>query len=423
MRRALILTTTLMALFLWFQSGVNAQEKSVIRQHYVKPGDTWLALSMRYEIPLEKLQANYGHINQQMQPPIGAIITLPDDPVKKNRGQLVRPFAGGLLSTSAIHNLSPWQLALSQKLDHPYRPLLYDPLWLPGRSELLSEFPIEVAWLEVSAVPARPGETLAVRGASTAGNEIQIQLNQLDWFAAVQQNRFAALGGTGAFFDDSLAELLIQPAGAPAWSQPWLFVPGEWTYEQFTYSGAAASITNEDILAERARLKEVWTHSAPQPLWETPFQLPIDNFVEITSLYGARRSVDDGPYDRYHEGVDFSAFGGTPVFAPASGQVALAENLAVRGGAVIIDHGLGIHTGFYHLSKILVEPGQMVLAGEQVGAVGTTGLSTGNHLHWDFLAGATWVNGRAWLDANLACWLLKGLGQTCSTPERPNILS
>jgi murein DD-endopeptidase MepM/ murein hydrolase activator NlpD len=70
----------------------------------------------------------------------------------------------------------------------------------------------------------------------------------------------------------------------------------------------------------------------------------------------------------------------------------LAEALAVRGNAVIIDHGAGLHTGYWHLSKIDVKPGQAVQAGDKLGEVGTTGLSTGWHLHWEARIGATPVD-------------------------------
>ena len=101
------------------------------------------------------------------------------------------------------------------------------------------------------------------------------------------------------------------------------------------------------------------------------------------------------------------------MFAPAGGTVVLAENLYVRGGAVIIDHGLGIYSGYYHLSKVISTPGQMVGAGTILGEVGTTGLSSGNHLHWDLLVAGNWVDAAAWREQNLACWILEGWGSTC----------
>ena len=71
------------------------------------------------------------------------------------------------------------------------------------------------------------------------------------------------------------------------------------------------------------------------------------------------------------------------VLAPITGTVVLAEPLQVRGQVVILDHGLGVFTGFWHLSRIDVAEGQLVGRGEVIGLVGNTGLSTGPHLHWE----------------------------------------
>ncbi len=176
----------------------------------------------------------------------------------------------------------------------------------------------------------------------------------------------------------------------------------------------AAEIDQAAIDEERARLREIWSQVSPEPLWQDSFREPIADYLEISSTFGARRSTNGGPYNRYHEGVDFSAYGGTPVLAPAGGVVVVAEPLYVRGGAVIIDHGLGVYSGYYHLSEIFVEAGTAVSPGDPLGAVGTTGLSTGNHLHWDLLIGTTWVDAAAWLEQDMACWILDGWGKPCS---------
>jgi len=193
-----------------------------------------------------------------------------------------------------------------------------------------------------------------------------------------------------------------------------MLVPGEWTFEEITYTGAAAAIDSDSIRQERERLEIVWNQYGQKPLWSGSFGKPLENFLAISSQYGARRSYAGGPFDHYHEGLDFSAYGGTAVLAPASGSVVLAEPLVARGGAVIIDHGLGVFSGYYHLSEVLVEPGQNVNAGDEIGQVGSTGLSTGNHLHWDFLVGGTWVDPAAWLAQDVACWILEGWGTPCS---------
>lgn len=137
------------------------------------------------------------------------------------------------------------------------------------------------------------------------------------------------------------------------------------------------------IQEEREKLNAVWTIFNPVRRWNGPFALPVENFVKISSPFGTRRSYDGGPYSSYHEGTDFSALRGTAVYAPANGVIALAEPLTVRGNAIVIDHGWGIFTGLYHLSSIDVSVGQLVSEGDFIGRVGSTGLSTGPHLHWD----------------------------------------
>ena len=137
------------------------------------------------------------------------------------------------------------------------------------------------------------------------------------------------------------------------------------------------------IAAEREKLNAVWTIFNPTRYWTGPFSLPIEKYTKISSPFGTRRSYNGGPFSSYHEGTDFSATSGTPVYAPANGVIVLAEPLTVRGNAIVIDHGWGLFTGLYHLSSIDAVVGQEVKQGDFIGRVGGTGLSTGPHLHWD----------------------------------------
>ena len=136
---------------------------------------------------------------------------------------------------------------------------------------------------------------------------------------------------------------------------------------------------------ERAKITELRTVRSPDRLWEFPFRLPVE--ASVTSYYGSRRSYGYG-FGSYHGGTDFQAERGMPFYAPASGVVVLAEQLVVRGNAVVVDHGWGVVTGYWHLSRIDVDVGQQIRQGERIGLIGNTGLSTGPHLHWEM-----WVNG------------------------------
>jgi murein DD-endopeptidase MepM/ murein hydrolase activator NlpD len=83
-----------------------------------------------------------------------------------------------------------------------------------------------------------------------------------------------------------------------------------------------------------------------------------------------------------HTGVDVAAEEGDPVRAPNNGVAALVDDLYYSGNSVVLDHGQGIYTMFFHLSKVLVKPGQQVKKGDVIALVGSTGRSTGAHLHW-----------------------------------------
>jgi hypothetical protein len=402
---------TLFFLLAGITGAVSGQETAV-SSHLILPGDTWPALAYRYQSDLQTLNP---HMNRQRQPAIGAAITIPQDAVEQ-MGTLVRTNDGGLLATAARHNLSPWTIALQNELPHPYRPLFNQPLFLPGDAPP-RDLPAGFQTLELSQTVAHPGQAVGWRAELSKPVSVTAVLDDSP-FVVVGDGRYrVGLIGTGAFYGSGEPELGIQPAGQPFWTQPWRFAdPNTWDYQELTYTGTAAEIDQAAIDAERARLRQIWNVVTPQPLFDAPFTRPITGYLGVSSSYGARRSINGGPYNRYHEGVDFSAYGGTPVTAPAGGTVVLAEPLYVRGGAVIIDHGLGVYTGYYHMSEVLAEAGTAVAPGDILGKVGTTGLSTGNHLHWDLLIGNTWVDAAAWVEQEMACWVLAGLGRDCAPP-------
>ena len=85
------------------------------------------------------------------------------------------------------------------------------------------------------------------------------------------------------------------------------------------------------------------------------------------------------------------------MLAAAAGRVVFAGEMKVRGNSVIIDHGMGVFTAYHHFSRIDVQQGAMVTPGQQIGAVGETGLVTGPHLHWEVIVRGVEVDGLLWL--------------------------
>lgn len=137
----------------------------------------------------------------------------------------------------------------------------------------------------------------------------------------------------------------------------------------------------------------------PEKLWQGALLRP--NQGEVTAGYGIRRYYN-GVFakDYYHRGIDYGGATGSPVVAPAAGRVALvgreAKGFKIHGNTVGIDHGQGVETIFLHLSRIDVKEGDMVRAGQVVGAVGATGAVTGPHLHWGFYVHGVSVDPQPW---------------------------
>jgi len=133
------------------------------------------------------------------------------------------------------------------------------------------------------------------------------------------------------------------------------------------------------IREEASRLDERLSAAAGAPSWELPLVPPVEEFRP--SGFGARRIINGEPRSP-HAGVDISLPEGTPVRSIADGAVAFAGEQFLGGNSVVIDHGGGLLSIYYHLKEFSVAAGQRVSRGERIGAVGATGRAAGPHLHF-----------------------------------------
>jgi len=129
--------------------------------------------------------------------------------------------------------------------------------------------------------------------------------------------------------------------------------------------------------------------------WEDRFIEPVPGCM--VSPFGVRRYRNHKPTGDYHGGVDLRAAAGTPVRAAADGRVKFAQLITVLGNTVGLDHGQGVETIYMHMSKLAVESGTMVKQGDVVGYAGTTGRSSGPHLHWTLYVNSVQVNPAQWV--------------------------
>ena len=124
---------------------------------------------------------------------------------------------------------------------------------------------------------------------------------------------------------------------------------------------------------------------SPERHWNGPLLRPSQG--RVSSAYGVRRYYN-GVFaeNYYHRGVDYAAGTGSPVIAPAAGYIRLvgrvADGFELHGNTIGIDHGQGLLSIMIHLSRIDVQEGDFVRAGQTIGGIGSTGASTGPHLHW-----------------------------------------
>jgi murein DD-endopeptidase MepM/ murein hydrolase activator NlpD len=133
------------------------------------------------------------------------------------------------------------------------------------------------------------------------------------------------------------------------------------------------------------QIKQQFSATAP----DTTFTRPADG--RLSSRFGLRRIFNGQPRNP-HSGLDFAAPAGAPVRAPAAGRVIDTGDYFFNGNTVFIDHGQGLISAYMHLSQIGVRAGQQVSKGERIGAVGSTGRSTGAHLHWTVILNGTPVD-------------------------------
>lgn len=160
--------------------------------------------------------------------------------------------------------------------------------------------------------------------------------------------------------------------------------------------GSAGVRATEHELQRVAAFKALQT---PQKHWNGPMLKP--NQGRITTVYGVRRYYNGVFAPNYfHRGVDYASPAGSPIIAPAAGTVALvgrvSEGFRVHGNTIGIDHGQGVSSILLHLRDINVKEGDFVKAGQVVGTVGSTGASTGPHLHWGLYVNGECVDPVPW---------------------------
>ncbi len=377
----------------------------------VQPGDTISAIAARYGVSIDSLLAANQLVNPDLLQ-VGQLLLIPGVTIQPDLSAvatsavMARP--GDTLGVvAARYGQDPLLVSTLNTLTDTARLFPGQPVLLPAAAvppEPLRFGAITAVALPQSIPQGRTG-TLIVDSSrplqlTATWNGLQLPLAPLD-----EPTRQVALLPAPALLGPGEYPIILgyttRSGVAVTTTLPLAVVDGGYESQTITVpSDRTDLLAPENAAAELAKTVAAWSGFSADLLLREPFARPIGVEYATTSPFGTRRYYDSAAnsLDGYHAGQDFGAPPGITVTAPAAGWITLAEPLSVRGNAVIMDHGRGVYSGFWHMSEILVTPGQFVNAGDPIGLVGNTGLSTGAHLHWELRIDGIAVDPMQFLD-------------------------
>jgi murein DD-endopeptidase MepM/ murein hydrolase activator NlpD len=380
---------------------------SVPTIYTIRVGDTLQSIAADYRTTLEDVAQANRLIN-----PDDLVAGRPITVISRTGSADPKPVTGTprvvgdgdtLLSIAAEFGMSPAELVLSNDLTFPVYLYPGQRLLIPGedRYQYLHD-----PWkrIEMYTVPIGQGQSgsIYVESAKTGTPSGQFA-GQTLIFTPIEDG-YIALFGLDAFTEPGRPTLEITGGGENPWRpfvQSIQVLSSGYGIQYIDVPEELAPLLAPEVRAQEDEfLVEIYTQFTDTALWDGPFTNPITNTV-ISARYGDARSYNQGPVEIFHTGIDFIGAIGTPIYAPAAGHVVFSNTLTIRGNTLIIDHGLGLMTGYYHLSSTHVAEGDLVEAGQLIAEGGSTGLSTGPHLHWDLRIMNAAVDGLQWIEEDV----------------------
>lgn len=404
--------------FIPFWPAVAAPPDQTDQVYFVRAGDTLYSIASRFDVTVEDLitanqiqDPDLIQIGQRLLIPVAKEEAKPALPADETEDQatpiapayqpqvyVVQP-GDTLSSISARLGVAIEELVEANQLSDPNYLTTGQELRIPG-TELPTSYPNPFYQVQLTPLPVAQGETLLVRVILREPAALSGEFDGRPLYFVTTEQGGWALVGIHVLQSIGTYSLVLR-ARPHNGEEVTLTLPvrvkgGGYTVEDVFLPPERRSLLDPELVAaEEARMKAVWAQLSPYPLWEGLFRLPLQE-ERVTSPFGTRRSYNGGPVSGFHTGIDLGGEEGTPVYAPARGRVALSEALTVRGNVVVIDHGVGVFSGFFHLAQLLVQKGQMVEAGDLIGYLGNTGLSSGAHLHWEMRVAGIAVDPMQW---------------------------
>lgn len=368
-----------------------------------RPGNSIQSIASGFDLALDDALVTNRTINREYVPAVGQPLALEID----NGGNEPESLTGiphivqegeTILELAARYDVPVSHLAYINNLTYPARLFPGQRLRIPGEQPFY-DLPGEWTNIEVAPDAIRQGDTVAIHVENLLEGTPSGQLAGQDLHFAASEDGFVALVGVDAFSPAGRYPIELSGSG----ERPWYPFKQEITIAGSSFPNQAITVPEElsGLLdpsirsTEDSFLSTIYRSYSDEKKWDGVFQVPVTDTV-VTAPYGGGRSYNEGPISIFHTGTDFSGSIGTPILAAADGTVVFNDELELRGNTVIVDHGWGVMTGYYHLSESLVESGQEIEKGQPIGTGGSTGLSTGPHLHWELRIMDVAVDGMRW---------------------------
>ncbi len=252
--------------------------------------------------------------------------------------------------------------------------------------------------LEVQILPQAPqlGDTISVIVTTDNPNIApSVTVNQKNYPLFKSQEQYRAFVPTSPL--NSPGKMTVKVQGDNKTSNIGVWLKNRtFPIQRIWLSGKASRPATQLELDRVSAFKKLVT---PQKFWQGSLMRPNAN--RVSTGFGIRRYYNNVfAQNYYHKGVDYAGGYGSPVVAPAAGQVRLVgredAGFHVHGNVVGIDHGQGVLSILMHLQDIEVTEGTMVKAGQRIGTIGSTGASTGPHLHWGLYVNEVAVDPVPW---------------------------
>jgi murein DD-endopeptidase MepM/ murein hydrolase activator NlpD len=364
-------------------------------------GDSLLGFSLRNQLP-EQILEKINRITSPNEIFTGTELIVPIS-TEQYQPRSVLDADQSTLEQAILSKQNPWAVMNSNHWGHSWSGISGDLVFQKVEKDAVEVNPIspKILSISLSPLPLTQGSTTEIKIKTSEKINFTGSLSDLNLnFSPVGDLEYAALTGIDAQTPTGLVSFTLHGVlenGTPIdFQQPILLQPGYYGSEQYL-------TVNEDLIdpktidAENSQILPITKIFNPEKYYSSPFKYPIDEPC-INGGFGSPR-LYNGTYQYYHTGVDFAVCASNiNIYAAAKGTVVFTGLLPIKGNYTIIDHGLGVYTGYAHQSKFLVSVNDKVEAGQKIGEIGSTGRSVGPHLHFDLWINSVYVNPMDWFD-------------------------